>query len=329
MKYDFSGERLVEFNNRLGDDWRPLATALEIPGHMQRQFSRGQEGYDIIELLRNRDRLDDLPPACEKIDRSDLANLFQAEGESGPTIEEWRSTEETDTLEKIMGEQSTILPISFLEQGMELSRAVARVVAPNETGSGFLIANNWLITNHHVLKSVDQAKETKVQFNYQKKWHGTDAIADEYTPAPENGGFFSSERDDWTAVKLNGDANQKWGAISIGDHAAVKNGRAIIIQHPGGDSKSIAMYHNIVTYADENIVQYLTDTRPGSSGSPVFDGHWNLVAIHRSGGWLLQPWQQKTSLEKRRNRHWPVDKWSECRVGRIAKGIARKLTMEF
>jgi V8-like Glu-specific endopeptidase len=36
-------------------------------------------------------------------------------------------------------------------------------------------------------------------------------------------------------------------------------------------------------------VQYLTDTEPGSSGSPVFDSQWRLVALHHSGGWLPEP----------------------------------------
>lgn len=36
-------------------------------------------------------------------------------------------------------------------------------------------------------------------------------------------------------------------------------------------------------------MQYLTDTMPGSSGSPVFDKDWRLVALHHSGGWILEP----------------------------------------
>ena len=39
------------------------------------------------------------------------------------------------------------------------------------------------------------------------------------------------------------------------------------------------MQNNFVAYADANIVQYATSTLPGSSGSPVFDDEFKVVAI--------------------------------------------------
>jgi V8-like Glu-specific endopeptidase len=65
--------------------------------------------------------------------------------------------------------------------------------------------------------------------------------------------------------------------------------RVNIIQHPGGGPKQISYFHNVVAYADEKRIQYLTDTQPGSSGSPVFDRQWQLVAVHHSGGWIVEP----------------------------------------
>jgi V8-like Glu-specific endopeptidase len=34
---------------------------------------------------------------------------------------------------------------------------------------------------------------------------------------------------------------------------------------------------------DQHLVHYRTPTEPGSSGSPVFDDQWRLVAIHHKG----------------------------------------------
>ena len=35
-------------------------------------------------------------------------------------------------------------------------------------------------------------------------------------------------------------------------------------------------------------LQYTTDTMPGSSGSPVFNDEWHVVAIHHAGGDLVK-----------------------------------------
>jgi V8-like Glu-specific endopeptidase len=56
-----------------------------------------------------------------------------------------------------------------------------------------------------------------------------------------------------------------------------------------GQPKQLAIVDNQVAYSDERIAQYLTDTLPGSSGAPVFNDAWELVAIHHSGGWIPEP----------------------------------------
>ena len=63
-----------------------------------------------------------------------------------------------------------------------------------------------------------------------------------------------------------------------------KNDFVNIIQHPGGEFKQISIYHNIVTNTNDRVVQYLTDTLKGSSGSPVFNSDWDVIALHHSGG---------------------------------------------
>jgi endonuclease G, mitochondrial len=54
-----------------------------------------------------------------------------------------------------------------------------------------------------------------------------------------------------------------------------------IIQHPEGTAKKIAIRNNLVTAATETELRYFTDTKQGSSGSPVLDDRWRVVALHR------------------------------------------------
>jgi hypothetical protein len=58
-----------------------------------------------------------------------------------------------------------------------------------------------------------------------------------------------------------------------------------IAQHPKGTPLKLALDTNAVIELNENQtrVTYRTNTDPGSSGSPVFDQNWNLVALHHSG----------------------------------------------
>ena len=58
-----------------------------------------------------------------------------------------------------------------------------------------------------------------------------------------------------------------------------------IAQHPKGAPLKLALDTNAVIglNAYGTRVTYRTNTDLGSSGSPVFDQNWNLVALHHSG----------------------------------------------
>jgi hypothetical protein len=62
-----------------------------------------------------------------------------------------------------------------------------------------------------------------------------------------------------------------------------------IIQHPQGGPKKIAFTDNKVSAVFDDLVQYSTDTEPGSSGSPVFNQDWEIVGLHHRGGGLAGP----------------------------------------
>lgn len=213
-------------------------------------------------------------------------------GVAGPDIEEtidWHGPGDPDVLEKIIGNRSSLLPIIFLTRGVDVSRSVARIeLADGGSGSGFLTEDNLVITNHHVIPTVQAAESAVVQCNYQKTLSRLDAPVVEFKLDPA-AAFSTSAADDWTAVRVAGDPNADWGALPLHKTILNKGDWINIIQHPGGGPKQIALYDNLVVYADDSRVQYLTDTLPGSSGSPCFDSEWNVVALHHSGGWLREP----------------------------------------
>lgn len=201
---------------------------------------------------------------------------------------DWVAATTSDDYEKLTGEQSTLLPYSFFEQGMIKGRAVGRVVTPAGMGSGFLISEDSLfLTNNHVFPFKETAEKSKVQFNYQLTLNGLPDQPDPYAIVP--GSHLTDVADDWAVVKLAGDPAKKYGYLKLSQQIVAKDDFVNIIQHPGGEYKQIGLYHNLVTYVDASRVQYLTDTMPGSSGSPVFNSQWNVVALHHSGGFFAEP----------------------------------------
>lgn len=201
-----------------------------------------------------------------------------------------RPVVETTELEKLTQGKSTLLPISFLEKGIEKSKSVVRVVTKGSLGSGFLVNNKYFITNNHVISSDAIAADAVIQLGYQNNPDGAlqpfqTVKLDPYSDK----GFATSKENDWTIVKLKDFTDEmvkEYKFLNLSDIPVAKDDFVNIIQHPGGEVKQIALYHNLIVGADAQRIQYLTDTQPGSSGSPVFNTHWDLVALHHAGGKL-------------------------------------------
>jgi endonuclease G len=69
-----------------------------------------------------------------------------------------------------------------------------------------------------------------------------------------------------------------------------------IIQHPGGRSKRYGIRNNLVSASTATEIRYFTDTEAGSSGSPVFNDRWEVVALHRASTYVADvQFQGKTT----------------------------------
>ena len=198
---------------------------------------------------------------------------------------DWQAPSDASTLEKIIGEESQLLPIAFLKVGAQRARAVCRIRrSDNVVGTGFLINDDLLVTNHHVLPDAETASAAIAEFNYEGSYDGLEVEKDPRELDPHT--FWTSVGDDLAVVRVNGAPGKVYGAITVGDATVAVGARIAIIQHAGGQAKQVAMGHNAVVFSSTKCVQYLTDTLGGSSGSPVFDREWRLVAVHHAGGWL-------------------------------------------
>ena len=197
-------------------------------------------------------------------------------------------------LERVLG-TNDLMGVAFLETGLKVARTIARVwinVAsgrPAGYGTGFMVSPRLLMTNNHVLSSAAVARNSLVEFNYQRLADGTAASSVSFMLEPES--FFYTDRDlDYAVVAVraassNGGRLADFGfnLLSEEEGKAITTQWANIIQHPSGEPKQVSLRENQIVDVLPNFLHYKTDTAPGSSGAAVFNDRWEIVALHHSG----------------------------------------------
>ncbi|NER24677.1 MAG: trypsin-like peptidase domain-containing protein [Symploca sp. SIO1C2] len=215
---------------------------------------------------------------------------------AAPNINQWQGRETpANVFEKIIGE-NTLRPIAFLAQGLKVARSVAyigvRTSDASWSGTGFLIASNLILTNNHVLPNADVLTNTLFRFKYEDNFLGEAQTPSEYR-AKLKGIFHTNKKLDYTVVQLEWEPGIEWGFLQLTARDIRRNSRVNIIQHPMGRPKEISFQNNFVEYVGANVVQYVTSTLGGSSGSPVFNDSWEVVALHHAGGNMREPTTQR------------------------------------
>ena len=179
-------------------------------------------------------------------------------------------------IEKVNLERD-FLPVRFLADGNQRARAVCRIRTATSFGTGFLIGPGILMTNNHVLGSVAEAANSFAEFDFED---GQQTQTASILPA----GLFITDADlDFTIVACQELVDVPRIPLLRSPALVTRNERVNIIQHPEARPKEVALHDNHVERIMDKVVRYRTDTQPGSSGSPVFNNDWELVALHHAG----------------------------------------------
>ena len=202
---------------------------------------------------------------------------------------DWRGPANARSLlEQVVSGRPSLVHVAHLAVGLDRARAVAKIArADGGSGTGFLIDGGRLLTNHHVLPDAAAAAGSSAIFNFQKAAGGHDEPMEALPLEPERC-FQTDVEEDFTVVGMP-PAAERWGSIQLRQRQPARGDLVNIIQHPGGGPKQLGLSFDVIAFVGAGRLQYLTDTLPGSSGAPVFDKEWNLVALHHSGGWLVEP----------------------------------------
>jgi len=195
-----------------------------------------------------------------------------------------------DGRETTQGARNNFLPVSFLANGADVSRSVARVVVPdtNQMGTGFLCAPGILLTNFHVLQSPEAARSARVEFDFVSD----DTVAPTTFRLDPDACFIFDlvEARDYVLVGVGPRQSGPleldyfgWCPLSPARDKHALGEFANIIQHPDGRDKQVVLQDNLIAARGDFVLHYLADTEGGSSGSPVFNNFWQVIALHHWG----------------------------------------------
>ena len=239
-------------------------------------------------------------------------------------------------LERVIGTRD-IVNISFLHRALIAARSVCRikVVAtdgdPPVYGTGFLIAPGLLLTNNHVLPDENTASSSLAEFNYELDLNWVERQRRLFGIVPSR--IFYTDHDlDITIVAVSPVAHDGTPIAEFGTLKLIPNsGKALegeyvsIIQHPQGEPKQVVMRENQIIRLDlsdfgssENFIHYTADTESGSSGSPVFNDQWDLVAVHHKA---IADFFPDERPKNRQGGVWTQDQGEDARAWIANEGV--------
>lgn len=223
-------------------------------------------------------------------------------------------------LERTIREDNPALNINIWRIRLtELEVRVCRVdINGSASGTGFLIAKDLVLTNYHVVMKIldgtHSASSLSCRFDYKILANGTvqDGIRVSlatgqeipvYSPCtPAELTIFpdstlpTSDQLDFALLRLSRQFGNEplagpdspirgWEVLPKNPVTVMADQGIIIAQHPQGEPMKLAIDTQSVIgpNANETRVRHRTNTEGGSSGSPVFDMLFNLVALHHLG----------------------------------------------
>jgi S1-C subfamily serine protease len=184
--------------------------------------------------------------------------------------------------ERLMERRSRLMPIELAKWIADAAPSIAKLrLRFGDTvahGTGFLIQDDHILTNHHNVRDPNLGMISSViaEFDYEEAFAGTALVRKGAVDS-----IISDADHDWAVIRL--EAPVKRPPLKLGTPYDIgPDDTVVIIQHPQGAYKQFALEPLAVRYVDDQRIQYVADTQQGSSGSPVFNSRMQIIALHQA-----------------------------------------------
>jgi V8-like Glu-specific endopeptidase len=254
--------------------------------NLRKHQKEGTETQEYFEVQRRKIRsrmlsfIDDLP---EVIRLQEIVNHLGSS--QVQQVEKFIIVSNNLNLERIISSKNHMEKTCWFLNGHLASRSVCRIlIGGRSDGTGFLLRGGYLMTNYHVLNSKIKISNAEIEFNYEEGQNQTT----KYRLDVADIRFSSESKLDYCLVKVIDNPKspiKQWGYLELETQVEPRVGDPVnIIQHPWGEVKRTTFRANNITSISGDKVFYLADTDEGSSGSPVFNQDWKVIALHSRGG---------------------------------------------
>jgi endonuclease G, mitochondrial len=208
----------------------------------------------------------------------------------------WRGTEDQLELQSFWQPEPELWDLTFLKRGIEQAASVCRIERSHGAalGTGFLVKPDILLTNYHVLTECDRLdlktslSDIVLRFGYFSSEVTGETIGNTFQLSTHPIEKFSpTNKLDYVLLRVE-TAILEYSQVHSVDlnYAKLPTPKSgiNILQHPQGKTMQLALSRNGVTVIDERngLIQYVSKTFNGSSGSPCFNEDWQVIALHHA-----------------------------------------------
>lgn len=262
--------------------WRVVQQVADRFGYRESTFAEGEKRLEKV-------REGEIPLVSleDNLDRVKLR--LRREGVSGPIA--------VERINGIVNFQDK----NVLDRLSDVARSVCRLLKNGQPiGTGFLVADDIILTNHHVIESPQDATNMLAEFEFELDLNQVPKKSTCFKLNP--GKFFLTSTLDYNAnipnsgldftliglesTATSGEPIANFSPVHLDGNQGkiIKGESCVIIQHPNGLPKKIVLKDTAFFSETDTRLVYESDTLPGSSGSMVVGlGTCEIIALHHSG----------------------------------------------